>query len=416
MFVVYSLVFVLFAILIIPLVFSQGTAPRICSTGASCDTNGDGVPDFEVTLTSPENNHKTKNEEVPFSFKVKSLNPIALCQLILDDSPVRNIGGESITINTQIPITKTVNEGTHEWTVRCDDSTNTVQAPPFTFTIDKTPPSITLNNPTPGELLPVGQTEVTFEWTASDIDNDIKCELFVDGTSKASALTGTILGVLMGAGQPTQKSFTNTQTISEIGAHKWKVKCSDSLGNERTTDEQDFTLTQGETTITATNLAPPQNYETAADRLLFVGKFESNKENLKEARLKILKPDGSVFKEETRQINPASLEYVAIDVRGLTEIGDYKWTFTGYTTDGESQITNEWTLKIKEAGGGTPPECTPPEDGATPGEKCDKLNVMEEFFHGLPDIVQGLILAAAAIAGIIAIVAILSKLGGLSFV
>ncbi|MFH0869585.1 MAG: Ig-like domain-containing protein [archaeon] len=125
-----------------------------------------------ITLTSPDNDTKTKEQMVPFNYMVNdSLSGISNCSLIIDGK----INDTDSSVQESIPKyfgPKNISEGWHNWSVNCtDDYNNTGASERRTILVDITPPNITMGRPTNGTWVIAPYQGFTYLVNASAQDN-----------------------------------------------------------------------------------------------------------------------------------------------------------------------------------------------------------------------------------------------------
>ena len=134
-------------------------------------------------------------------------------ELSLDNGPWVNIGTQASYSLTELT------DGSHEVTVRAFDTSGNVDEDSVSFTIDTTPPTITVLKPDNNSV--VSQTSVTVEWSASDAATGVaNCWIRLDDAD----------WVEVGAAA-NQHTFTNLS----YGTHCVTIKVVDHAGNVATT-------------------------------------------------------------------------------------------------------------------------------------------------------------------------------------
>ena len=168
-----------------------------------------------VILLSPVAGYLGNSSNVTFSSNASdNYSSIVNCSLILDGS-VRQTGSGSV-------FSYSVASGQHNWSVNCtDEAGNIGHSVTRNFSLDLSPPSITLQAPQNGEsILSNSSVIANFSFTATDdsstplfcamyYDNDVE---FTNGSVANNALVSHSINV-------------------SLGAHQWYVICKDQAGN-----------------------------------------------------------------------------------------------------------------------------------------------------------------------------------------
>ena len=187
-----------------------------------------------VTLNFPTINYRTKLQDIVFNYTPKDDIGLDNCTLFINNAYVNS----SASINKNVPnyfYVYGLSEGDYNWTVSCRDSApdSNVYAPtPRNFTIDLTPPAITMIYP--GIADSINTNTIQFNWTATDYPVNIACMLFVDGVynQTVTQLSGTY--------------FTPTVTNLTSGPHNWSLNCSDDLNNYLLSSVRSFTISNAD--------------------------------------------------------------------------------------------------------------------------------------------------------------------------
>ncbi len=184
---------------------------------------------FGVTLNSPENDGFVSSP-VSFNYTPVSNDPIVSCSL-WDDSTgsfVLNQTDNSITNGSENFFTNSYSSsGTFIWNVECCTDDECVFAVSNrTFTVDLTPPIVSLVSPVNGSTIN-DPFDLEFIYNATDAASGISsCSLYVDGI-----FSTTVNSVEESINQSFFYYLPN-------GEHSWAVECSDDGGNTFITDNK----------------------------------------------------------------------------------------------------------------------------------------------------------------------------------
>ena len=168
-----------------------------------------------VHIMSPPDNNWTNATSINFIFNVTDNSATLFCRLFIDDV-LADVNGTTLN-NTPTTLTASPAEGNLTWYVNCTDgAANTGQSTPQNIYVDRTKPRIVLNAPPNNDV--TTNVTPTFNFTATDLDTILNCELFIDnigyGATTANNNTPTTITA--------NDSLTYTQ-------HTWYVNCSDEL-------------------------------------------------------------------------------------------------------------------------------------------------------------------------------------------
>jgi len=125
-----------------------------------------------ITLTSPDNDTRTKEQTVLFNYLVNdTLSAISNCSLIIDGS-INETDSSILEGITQYFDPINLSEGWHNWSVNCtDDYNNTGASERRTILVDITPPNITMGNPANGTWIIAPYQGFNYLINASAQDN-----------------------------------------------------------------------------------------------------------------------------------------------------------------------------------------------------------------------------------------------------
>ncbi|MFH1290290.1 MAG: hypothetical protein ABIH92_02675 [Nanoarchaeota archaeon] len=207
----------------------------------------------KVTLLDPTQEEMFNISSITFVYLPEDAIGIYNCSLYIDD--VFNDTDDTVTANenNSFPVSG-LGEGLHNWTVECVDvfpDLNVGVSNTSNFTVDLTPPSITLN--APGNYSNVLR-EVTFNFSAEDnFDANISCDLYIDGVLNIS-------GIIVVNGS----SENRTVGGNSLGLHTWNVSCEDDVSNVNWSATWEYNVTLpdlmvNESAIDFNNTSPREN-------------------------------------------------------------------------------------------------------------------------------------------------------------
>ena len=174
-----------------------------------------------ITLLFPPPGFNTTLSTVEFNFTVRdSLDPHLSCNLTLDGAVVAS--NINATNNTVVNVTvENIGTATHFWNVSCiDDAGNLNISETRNFTVDDSPPVITLLRPTNNSFN--SSSIMMFYYRPFDNYTSISnCSLYLDGVLNQT--NNTILD-----------NATNNFTVYGLNEarYEWTVNCTDFVGNE----------------------------------------------------------------------------------------------------------------------------------------------------------------------------------------
>jgi len=167
-------------------------------------------------------------------------------------------GGEGTTAHTTS--LGALGEGDYTYYIKCNDTfgnNNTdVNQGTTTFTVDNTPPSITLNYPEQGGS---AVSSLEFNWTTTDVaSTTLLCNLTLDGVVNESNIPAV-------SGSLANYSVDNLA----IGSHDWNVTCWDNASNKNTSTTQTFEVFSDNAVLNATLITPPEITTTKVNQYDF---------------------------------------------------------------------------------------------------------------------------------------------------
>lgn len=182
-----------------------------------------------IALGTPEPGNYT-TENLTFTYTPSDNDGFVNCTIYIDGTP--NSTNYTITSSALNEfIVYKIPEGNHTWYVECFDNgtyNNRNISEERNFTVDITPPALTLNYPGPDDV--VNSSQVNFNFTADDnYDLNITCDLYVNGLYNQSA------GAEAGNQTIVPVNFTN-------GRYNWSVTCYDDVGNYNASETRWFNV------------------------------------------------------------------------------------------------------------------------------------------------------------------------------
>ncbi len=201
-----------------------------------------------VLLSGPAVGNRTRVQNVTFTYTPSdNSNALANCTLLIDD--ITNLTNTTIShaATNRFNITD-IPEGFHSWNVTCTDpSGNTaMNISGRNFTIDLTPPTITLNSPGDGQAF--NSNNATLNWTPADSSAPtITCNASVQNTTAILSSAN----ITQANGTDFLAAFSN---LAE-GDYNWSVTCRDDVGNTFTSATRTFIINQPDLQINDTQLS-----------------------------------------------------------------------------------------------------------------------------------------------------------------
>ncbi|MFH1916375.1 MAG: Ig-like domain-containing protein [Nanoarchaeota archaeon] len=181
-----------------------------------------------VTLNSPPHRTITNNASITFTYTPADTNTLSSCTLYGNFSGLFLANSTNTTIlnNTVNNFTITVPEGIFDWNAQCNDTAgnSNFASGNYTLTADTSGPAIGIISPA-NNTLENTTNNINFTANANDTYANISsCKLIIDGVVEMTK-TG------IQEGDP----FTFTRFVLN-GNHTWMVNCTDSLGNENSSE------------------------------------------------------------------------------------------------------------------------------------------------------------------------------------
>src|SRR5208283_4020583 len=172
-----------------------------------------------INFVSPAPNAYLNSTNQTFTFNYTSSSPTANCSLFING--VLNITNATVANNTATSFNLTgLPIGSDNWSISCTDlAGNTNSSATRNFTIDTTPPVITLNNPNNSTFFNVTTVNLNFTATES-ISPNMTCSLILDGVQNITNASVS------------NNTLTNWQVTGLSQAtHTWYTNCTDAAGN-----------------------------------------------------------------------------------------------------------------------------------------------------------------------------------------
>jgi hypothetical protein len=269
-----------------------------------------------VTIYSPMN--------MTYNTSTVALNYTATDNIALDSCWYSLDGGANISLATCQNITLgPLSYGPHNVTVYANDTAGNVGSDTEYFTVDTTPPSVTLNSPADDSYL--NTTSVDFNFTATDnIDTSLDCSLYIDGSL-----------------EDTTSAANNTPTIFPVsglseGSHNWSVSCTDDANNTGTSATWDFTIDVTDPSVTLNSPADDSYLNTTSVDFNFTAT-----DNIDTSLSCSLYIDGSL--EDTA--SAANNTPTVFSVSGLSE-GSHNWSVSCTDDANNTGTSATWDFTI----------------------------------------------------------------------
>ncbi|MHA1859365.1 MAG: hypothetical protein ACTSUU_07970, partial [Candidatus Thorarchaeota archaeon] len=182
-----------------------------------------------VNLLYPSAGEWLNETAVNFTYFAEDGDGIQNCSLYLDGNYNRTDGNVTNSSNNNFSVT--LPEGSHNWTVKCYDGINKWTMPDYSnFTVDTTPPNITLY--APPEDSNESDHNVTFYFNVTDnLDTNLRCNITLNGVvsdqnKNFEAVNGS--------------NTSRVQTGVASGDNYWSVTCVDDAGWSYTSETRYF--------------------------------------------------------------------------------------------------------------------------------------------------------------------------------
>ncbi|MBS3110332.1 hypothetical protein J4227_07425 [Candidatus Woesearchaeota archaeon] len=279
-----------------------------------------------VSLANPLQNYTTPSQDINFSYIPYDAFGIFNCSIYIDD--ILNLTNDSIITNNSNYFNITgINEGVHNWTVRCTDYDYSVgNSSARNFTVDMTGPNVSLSYPAPGAIFPQG-TNVTFNFSAVDnFDNILKCNLSLDGIVNVSGISA-------------QASQNTSVTVYGLNSstHFWNVTCEDNAGLTGASATRNLTLQE----VPEIYLASPLTGDGFTDPNVTMSYQVFSGYDLLSC--------GLIVNGETNQTNTSNVQLGGplsyFNLTNLTE-GRYNWTVNCTNVNGITGTATEESFDI----------------------------------------------------------------------
>ncbi|MFP4118957.1 MAG: fibronectin type III domain-containing protein [Candidatus Woesearchaeota archaeon] len=199
-----------------------------------------------VTLHEPVNGSSHDRSDSFFNFTSTSdSDSYYSCNLSIDSNFVD--GDDLVQNNTVTSFSHTVADGTHNWSVWCNDTDSSQSSPLRYFTVDTTPPDVGLIGPS--NNYNSSSEDIGFEFNVTDnVTDSLDCSVYIDGT-----LNRTFDN--LSNGEHLQFSVDDVET----GFHDWNVSCVDELDNTGFSETRNFTVDTQEPQISLHEPIPGGN-------------------------------------------------------------------------------------------------------------------------------------------------------------
>jgi subtilisin family serine protease len=196
------------------------------------------VGKIEIELVSPADNTYTKTAAVNFTCAANdTIADLSNMTFYLWNSSgslvyskVKNISGNSNETAFNYSFT---NEAGYDWNCHAiDEESNEIYENNNSITYDATAPTIVHESPEDNNE--TTETEIDFEYNASDDNEIVNCSLIIDGDINDTDTT-------------IQEGEINTFSNVDLpeGNYDWKITCTDIAGNTATTTKWDLEINSG---------------------------------------------------------------------------------------------------------------------------------------------------------------------------
>ncbi len=200
-----------------------------------------------LDLVSPADQTSTNQANLTFEYYAAMPN-IADCTLLLDAQEIKDITIQNGSFNTFSVLN--IDEGSHNWSIRCSNGTDTEYSVVRTLVIDRHAPTLSII--TPAENSTVSEAQLSFNVT-DETSTKLQCSLSVDNSYVATL-------------NATNGSLTTTPLTLQSGNHVLTLSCFDNATNGVTL-QRSFTL---EPPLTLTLHTNKQSYALGEQILLTI--------------------------------------------------------------------------------------------------------------------------------------------------
>jgi len=197
----------------------------------------------------------------------------------------------------------------------------------FELIPDTTSPQISLHNPE--QEMNTSLNSVMFNWTATDYQKNITCNLTIDGHVNQSNLN---------------VSSGNAYNISvdgfNEGKHSWYVNCTDAAGNTNYSNVRNFTIDRSEP-YKITLEQPVNNFNTSNNSIEFNWSVEDLYSNVMECFVSV---NGTLSSENVSCYNASSCSKTLNNIKA----DSHSWNVSCYDSAGNiNQSSNKYFVIIK---------------------------------------------------------------------
>ncbi len=263
-----------------------------------------GAP--SITVTYPTNNSYMNNNPVTLNI---TTNEQAICKYNNTDTTFNFTTEGTLFDDTDNTTHGTslgnLAEGSYTYFIKCNDTfgntNNNSNQGTITFTVDRTPPNVTLNFP--NNLSNYSASNINFNWTAIDtyIDSNLTCNLTINGIINISNID----------------SLNNTQTNRSVymdnGTHTWNITCWDDAGNSNTSETRLFFIDGKGPIIPSSQITTSPSIATAGTTITITANVTDTNSDV-----------STVYVNVTRQAAGTSFFYQMTSAGGDL----YSYTFT----------------------------------------------------------------------------------------
>ena len=206
-----------------------------------------------VTLTFPKANEILNfSQNINFTYIPASSNSLSIARFFLNGNENQTTPNPSRGVENYFYLN--LSDGIYNWSVSITDNMSlNGSSETRSFTVDTTPPIVTIITPTQGQT--VNNNNVTFTFNVTDnVASFVNCTVYVGGTTEWSNINAS-----SGA------TITRYKTLFD-GGYNWSVSCLDRANNTNSYQLINFTV---DAPPNITINFPPINYRTRDTNISF---------------------------------------------------------------------------------------------------------------------------------------------------
>lgn len=202
----------------------NASSGNMTSVGLDLSSLSDGLYEFKVTCADSVGWESSDSQTIMVDATAPSIvlnspsDGSSFSDALIDYS-VTDANGVASVVTSADTNTSSWPEGTQSLTINATDLAGNIATASYTFTVDRTAPSVVLDAPFDGSQF---DTHVNFTFTASDaLDSNLSCVLSTDNNYSVTT------SVVSNTSSTTTGSFP-------LGNLTWSVTCTDDAGNAGT--------------------------------------------------------------------------------------------------------------------------------------------------------------------------------------